>query len=138
RRGDRRTYPRERGSAGYQWAFAPKWCIGRWACTIRGLPTVAGTPAVRAGVSGPHAVNPHGTRAFAQDQGMHMVLPSPWHAACNSTSSLTPRASATYLAMSIENITRLINDLGNEFIGLRFTDMRGVWHHVTFPASLAD
>src|SRR5690606_41540003 len=70
RRGDRRTYPRERGSAGYQWAFAPKWCIGRWACTIRGLPTVAGTPAVRAGVSGPHAVNPHATRASAPDQGM--------------------------------------------------------------------
>ncbi|KGO97862.1 type I glutamate--ammonia ligase [Novilysobacter defluvii] len=40
--------------------------------------------------------------------------------------------------MSIENITRLINDHRIEFIDLRFTDMRGVWHHVTFPASIAD
>ena len=40
--------------------------------------------------------------------------------------------------MSIENITRLVNDHHIEFIDLRFTDMRGVWHHVTFPASIAD
>ena len=40
--------------------------------------------------------------------------------------------------MSTENITRLINDHRIEFIDLRFTDMRGVWHHVTFPASIVD
>jgi len=40
--------------------------------------------------------------------------------------------------MSTENITRLVNDHRIEFIDLRFTDMRGVWHHVTFPASIVD
>lgn len=40
--------------------------------------------------------------------------------------------------MSIENITRLINDHRIEFIDLRFTDMHGVWHHLTFPASIVD
>ena len=40
--------------------------------------------------------------------------------------------------MSIENITRLINDHRIEFVDLRFTDMRGLWHHVTFPASIVD
>ncbi|MDO5506434.1 MAG: type I glutamate--ammonia ligase [Pseudoxanthomonas suwonensis] len=40
--------------------------------------------------------------------------------------------------MSIENIQELIREHKVEFVDLRFTDMRGVQHHVTFPASIVD
>ncbi len=40
--------------------------------------------------------------------------------------------------MSFENVQKLIKDHKVEWIDLRFADMRGVQHHVTFPASIAD
>ncbi|MCD9032620.1 type I glutamate--ammonia ligase [Luteimonas sp. Y-2-2-4F] len=38
--------------------------------------------------------------------------------------------------MSIDNVEKLIKDHKVEFIDLRFADMRGVQHHVTYPASI--
>ena len=40
--------------------------------------------------------------------------------------------------MSFENVEKLIRDHKIEFVDLRFTDMRGVQHHVTFPKSIID
>src|SRR3546814_6981597 len=40
--------------------------------------------------------------------------------------------------MSIENIEKLIADHRVEFVDLRFSDMRGVQHHVTFPKSIIE
>ena len=40
--------------------------------------------------------------------------------------------------MSIENVEKLIKDHKVEFVDLRFADMRGVQHHVTFPKSIVD
>lgn len=40
--------------------------------------------------------------------------------------------------MSIENVLKLIQTHKIEFVDLRFTDMRGVQHHVTFPESIVD
>ena len=40
--------------------------------------------------------------------------------------------------MSLEHIEKLIKDHKIEFVDLRFTDMRGVQHHVTFPKSIVD
>ncbi|WP_407353595.1 type I glutamate--ammonia ligase [Luteimonas sp. R10] len=38
--------------------------------------------------------------------------------------------------MSIDNVEKLIKDHKVEFIDLRFTDIRGVQHHVTYPQSI--
>ena len=43
---------------------------------------------------------------------------------------------ARSFAMSFENVEKLIKDHKIEFVDLRFTDMRGVQHHVTFPKSI--
>ncbi|HQX92698.1 MAG TPA: glutamine synthetase beta-grasp domain-containing protein, partial [Thermomonas sp.] len=40
--------------------------------------------------------------------------------------------------MSLEQIEKLIKDHKIEFVDLRFADMRGVQHHVTFPKSIVD
>ena len=40
--------------------------------------------------------------------------------------------------MSIDNVEKLINDNKVEFVDLRFTDMRGVQHHVTYPRSIIE
>jgi len=40
--------------------------------------------------------------------------------------------------MSIENVEKLISDHRVEFVDLRFADMRGVQHHVTFPRSIIE
>ncbi|MDI1252211.1 type I glutamate--ammonia ligase [Thermomonas sp.] len=40
--------------------------------------------------------------------------------------------------MSLENIEKLIKDHKVEFIDLRFADMRGVQHHVSFPKSIIE
>ena len=40
--------------------------------------------------------------------------------------------------MSLENVEKLIKDHKVEFVDLRFTDVRGVQHHVTFPKSIVD
>ena len=40
--------------------------------------------------------------------------------------------------MSLENVEKLIRDHKVEFIDLRFADMRGVQHHVTYPVSIVD
>ena len=40
--------------------------------------------------------------------------------------------------MSIEHVEALIKTHKIEFVDLRFADMRGVQHHVTFPASIVD
>ena len=40
--------------------------------------------------------------------------------------------------MSYENVQKLIKDHAIEFIDLRFADMRGVQHHVSFPASIIE
>ncbi len=40
--------------------------------------------------------------------------------------------------MSLEHVEKLIKDHKVEFIDLRFADMRGVQHHVTFPKSIID
>ena len=40
--------------------------------------------------------------------------------------------------MSIEHIEKLIKDHKVEFVDLRFADMRGVQHHVTFPKSIVE
>ena len=40
--------------------------------------------------------------------------------------------------MTIEHVEKLIRDHKVEFIDLRFADMRGVQHHVTFPKSIIE
>src|SRR5690606_4649615 len=40
--------------------------------------------------------------------------------------------------MSIEHVEKLIADHKVEFVDLRFADMRGVQHHVTFPGSIVE
>ena len=40
--------------------------------------------------------------------------------------------------MSVEHVEKLIKDHKVELVDLRFADMRGVQHHVTFPASVVD
>ncbi|MGV8923796.1 MAG: type I glutamate--ammonia ligase, partial [Thermomonas sp.] len=40
--------------------------------------------------------------------------------------------------MSLEHVEKMIKDNKVEFVDLRFTDMRGVQHHVTFPKSIVD
>jgi glutamine synthetase len=40
--------------------------------------------------------------------------------------------------VSLENVEKLIKDHKVEFVDLRFTDVRGVQHHVTFPKSIVD
>ncbi|MDR7191781.1 type I glutamate--ammonia ligase [Luteimonas terrae] len=40
--------------------------------------------------------------------------------------------------MSTDNLEKLIKDHKIEFVDLRFTDMRGVQHHVTFPKSIIE
>jgi len=40
--------------------------------------------------------------------------------------------------MSLENIEKRVKDHNVEFVDLRFTDVRGVQHHVTFPASIVE
>src|SRR6476660_8258457 len=40
--------------------------------------------------------------------------------------------------MSLEHVEQLIKDHKIEFVDLRFADMRGVQHHVTFPKSIVD
>ena len=40
--------------------------------------------------------------------------------------------------MSFENVEKLIRDNKIEFIDLRFADLRGVQHHVTFPKSIIE
>ena len=40
--------------------------------------------------------------------------------------------------MSLEHVEKLIKDHKVEFVDLRFCDMRGVQHHVTFPKSIVD
>jgi hypothetical protein len=40
--------------------------------------------------------------------------------------------------MSLEHVEKLIKDHKVEFVDLRFTDMRGVQHHVTFPKSIVE
>ena len=40
--------------------------------------------------------------------------------------------------MSLEHVEKLIKQHSVEFVDLRFTDMRGVQHHVTFPKSIVD
>ena len=40
--------------------------------------------------------------------------------------------------MSLEHVEKMIKDHKVEFVDLRFADMRGVQHHVTFPKSIVD
>ncbi|MDH5823292.1 type I glutamate--ammonia ligase [Luteimonas sp. RD2P54] len=40
--------------------------------------------------------------------------------------------------MSTDNVEKLIKDHKIEFVDLRFTDMRGVQHHVTYPKSIVE
>lgn len=40
--------------------------------------------------------------------------------------------------MTIEQVETLIGDHKVEFVDLRFADMRGVQHHITFPANIVD
>ena len=40
--------------------------------------------------------------------------------------------------MSYENVQKLMKDHAVEFVDLRFADMRGIQHHVTFPASIIE
>ena len=40
--------------------------------------------------------------------------------------------------MSTETVEKLIQDHRIEFIDLRFTDMRGMQHHITYPASIVE
>ncbi len=40
--------------------------------------------------------------------------------------------------MSAEHVEKLVKDHQIEYVDLRFTDVRGVQHHVTFPASIVE
>src|SRR5580658_5683190 len=40
--------------------------------------------------------------------------------------------------MPHSHVAKLIKDHSIEFVDLRFADMRGVQHHVTFPASIVE
>src|SRR5690348_8238473 len=42
------------------------------------------------------------------------------------------------LPMSIEHVNKLIKDHAIEWVDLRFADMRGVQHHVTFPVNIVE
>lgn len=42
------------------------------------------------------------------------------------------------MSSAIKHIEKLIEEHEIEFLDLRFTDMRGVWHHVTFPVSVVE
>ncbi|MDZ4813618.1 MAG: type I glutamate--ammonia ligase [Pseudomonadota bacterium] len=41
-------------------------------------------------------------------------------------------------AVAVENVLKMIKDHEIEFVDLRFADMRGLQHHVTFPAKCID
>src|SRR5207342_750076 len=49
-----------------------------------------------------------------------------------------PPIPAPEPSMSLEHVEKLIKDHKVEFVDLRFTDMRGVQHHVTFPKSIVE
>ncbi|MBP6534397.1 MAG: glutamine synthetase beta-grasp domain-containing protein, partial [Arenimonas sp.] len=40
--------------------------------------------------------------------------------------------------MSYDNVLKLIKDNAIEFVDLRFADLRGVQHHVSFPVSIVE
>ena len=40
--------------------------------------------------------------------------------------------------MPTKNVEKMIKDHNIEFVDLRFADMRGVQHHITFPASIVE
>ncbi|MET0813717.1 MAG: glutamine synthetase beta-grasp domain-containing protein, partial [Pseudoxanthomonas sp.] len=40
--------------------------------------------------------------------------------------------------MSADKVEKLIKDNKVEFVDLRFADVRGIQHHVTFPATIVD
>ena len=40
--------------------------------------------------------------------------------------------------MSADKVEKLIKDNKVEFVDLRFADVRGIQHHVTFPANIVD
>ena len=40
--------------------------------------------------------------------------------------------------MSVESVLKLAQDHDVKFVDLRFADMRGLQHHVTFPARALD
>src|SRR5437764_1365772 len=42
------------------------------------------------------------------------------------------------VSMATASVTKLIKDNNVEFVDLRFADMRGLQHHVTFPAHTVD
>src|SRR5690606_15137248 len=46
--------------------------------------------------------------------------------------------TATGATMSLEHVEKLISDHRVEFVDLRFADMRGVQHHVTYPKSIVE
>src|SRR3546814_780977 len=80
-------------------------------------------------------------------QKQWLALAETWHAPCvpdrrkppfpvprSRTSTLrSPAAMSTF-----ETVEKLIKDHKVEWIDLRFADMRGVQHHVTFPKSIVD
>src|SRR5690606_14474865 len=57
-----------------------------------------------------------------------------WHGHCFN-SACHP---CEVFPMSLEQIEKLIKDNQVEFIDLRFTDMRGIEQHVTFPVSIIE
>ena len=64
-----------------------------------------------------------------------------WHGACSLydvPAARRPRTRPRKPAMSLEHVEKLIKDHKVEFVDLRFCDMRGVQHHVTFPKSIVD
>src|SRR6476646_8495704 len=64
-----------------------------------------------------------------------------WHGACyqSGQQNVPPYPSSPpEIPMSLENVEKMIKDHHVEFVDLRFADMRGVQHHVTFPKSIID
>src|SRR5574338_1391150 len=58
-----------------------------------------------------------------------------WHAACTFQPSVPTHEPAMTAA---DNVLETIQSENVEFVDLRFADMRGVEHHVTFPAHAID
>jgi glutamine synthetase len=58
-----------------------------------------------------------------------------WHGHCNELVALSLPGA---FPMSIDHVNKLIKDHSIEWVDLRFADMRGVQHHVTFPVNIVE
>ena len=75
----------------------------------------------------------HGIILF---ESMGCMQVAAWHAACINLAITSPLRGRTPMPQA--NVDKLIKDHKVEWIDLRFADMRGVQHHVTYPKSIVE